>query len=1284
MLLWPHSCFFQLVTQIVASEPPVELSLLASVVRRAKQREIDGIMAQTSSSFALLAKAFSKKQPPDPRVDREEIQVPTFFNFFWADWMMVLGPSTYLNLQVLPHEKSYLLEMLLLQVLSVLLWTLAWRLADDMLEHRSRSSAIADRKKHDWKNLDDKLTRTEEDNIGCSSVQVQDLCVTYPADISLFSSCFARIRKFLRSTCLPRRRTNKVRGTSTSDEAASHQARTSDAQHVTALRGVSLAIQPGELFCLLGHNGAGKSTLIQVLTGLLHPTSGGVSIFGRRFFQDFRIKTAMSRNRSCCGSRSTKNLEAALKPDEQLVGLCPQQNFLFENLTVREALTVCVELRNWRIFPRSKSSSASSCSQFLQPLIKDVNAEVEFLLSEAGFAFEDENKLCSQLSGGWKRKLCCVVAFCGQPKLVVLDEPTSGMDPLNRRVTWDFILRRKRLGRTAILLTTHHMDEADLLSDKICILKDGEVECLGSPKFLKAQVNSGYQLVPTFVDTENYKDDSDRSASSGDREMKMVQEDADGNPYASCDVDPNKASALQCLEREIVNYAAEQDMLNAVDHHEESKSFLTYHSEAFSALAMSPAWVSKLRTDQFCNLLREIDRRSRRIGNIAHITFHMVTMEDVFLKVGRRDRSFQWPAAEDVDVRGRTSSENSDLATERPDAMEIDGSDGVHDLGVVASRTARCGGDEEVQDALMEHSCILDDECDPVVVVEDEEHTDETERELLLEENRRRKATKVSELRQSSSSWFSPFATLCKSEPRTWVSQFGCLFGRRATLLRARLPSVAGLFVSALIIVLFSTYTLFVVSRIFVLPDPYGIRSLLQPGSRNRNHSQNNGGSGSSETTSAAGDSWSSLVVEEHLGRLFSEADLPARIRSLTSSELAVANRVAGFLSSYFVLVTVGVFMLFAQGNLVQILCFRYVTLCLRVLAEDARSGFRELLFVNGCRTWVYWAANLLFDFLFLSCSVTGFFLLFHFVPIVFARLLNFEDGAVASTFSAAGGNQNNDPAGGFASQYDGWQFSSPFLGFQVFYNFNLDLHCSVVLAVCAFLVYLYLLHLVTENVSCPRLKLKYSKICGARKSSPDRAVYEEEEDELQVDSRRHRKVSPEKTLQCSADCSTSTDPGLQDADNMSALLSDAVDSRKESQWDGSYRKSSPKKPSALRSCCATLFKSVWRSSVSAVNQCPRRCCSCAARICCRKAHKVKVKRCCSRFWWQGRRSTGTNVAGTSASTRSLLRRNNTQHGCTRQSHEDGQKARQRCPAIKSKSHHALPFATSHLGSAQL
>lgn len=151
----------------------------------------------------------------------------------------------------------------------------------------------------------------------------------------------------------------------------------------------------------------------------------------------------------------------------QSMGVCPQQNVLFNNLTVLEHLS---------FFERLKGVSSFG--------IEDRAREVglgEFFHTKAG-----------QLSGGNKRKLQLAIALSGEPKLVLLDEPTSGMDPYSRRATWD-LLRQKRHGKI-ILLTTHFMDEAEVLADRVAILKEGSLQCCGSVLFLKERFGLGYNI----------------------------------------------------------------------------------------------------------------------------------------------------------------------------------------------------------------------------------------------------------------------------------------------------------------------------------------------------------------------------------------------------------------------------------------------------------------------------------------------------------------------------------------------------------------------------------------------------------------------------------------------------------------------------------------------------------------------------------------------------------------------------------------------------------------------
>uniref|UniRef100_A0A8C7YEB2 ATP-binding cassette, sub-family A (ABC1), member 3b n=1 Tax=Oryzias sinensis TaxID=183150 RepID=A0A8C7YEB2_9TELE len=214
-----------------------------------------------------------------------------------------------------------------------------------------------------------------------------------------------------------------------------------------AVRDLTLNMFEGQITVLLGHNGAGKTTTLSMLTGLYPPSSGRAYINGYDICQDMALI-------------------------RRSLGLCPQHDVLFDNLTVREHLLFYAQLKGY---------SKDKIPDEVDRIIRILN-------------LEDKRRARSKtLSGGMKRKLSIGIALIGDSKVVMLDEPTSGMDPSARRATWDLLQGEKR-GRT-ILLTTHFMDEADLLGDRIAIMAGGELQCCGSPLFLKNKYGAGYHMV---------------------------------------------------------------------------------------------------------------------------------------------------------------------------------------------------------------------------------------------------------------------------------------------------------------------------------------------------------------------------------------------------------------------------------------------------------------------------------------------------------------------------------------------------------------------------------------------------------------------------------------------------------------------------------------------------------------------------------------------------------------------------------------------------------------------
>uniref|UniRef100_A0A4W5MXT9 ATP binding cassette subfamily A member 3 n=1 Tax=Hucho hucho TaxID=62062 RepID=A0A4W5MXT9_9TELE len=214
-----------------------------------------------------------------------------------------------------------------------------------------------------------------------------------------------------------------------------------------AVKDLTLNMFEGQITVLLGHNGAGKTTTLSMLTGLFPPSSGRAYINGYDICQDMTLI-------------------------RHSLGLCPQHDVLFDNLTVREHLLFYTQLKGY---------SQEKIPAEVDRIIRILNLE------------DKRHSHSKTLSGGMKRKLSIGIGLIGDSKVVMLDEPTSGMDPSARRATWDLLQGEKR-GRT-ILLTTHFMDEADLLGDRIAIMAGGELQCCGSPLFLKNKYGAGYHMV---------------------------------------------------------------------------------------------------------------------------------------------------------------------------------------------------------------------------------------------------------------------------------------------------------------------------------------------------------------------------------------------------------------------------------------------------------------------------------------------------------------------------------------------------------------------------------------------------------------------------------------------------------------------------------------------------------------------------------------------------------------------------------------------------------------------
>lgn len=209
----------------------------------------------------------------------------------------------------------------------------------------------------------------------------------------------------------------------------------------TANDDLTFEVEAGEIFGFLGANGAGKTTAIKILCGLSYPTSGDINVAG---FDVYKERESVKRN----------------------IGYMSQKFSLYEDLTVFE---------NIRFYGGIYGLSKTEINSKADELLKKLDLE------------HARNKRISALPLGWKQKLAFSVAIFHDPKIVFLDEPTGGVDPVTRRQFWDLIYDAARAGIT-VFVTTHYMDEAEYC-DRVSIMVDGRIEALDTPENLKEQFN---------------------------------------------------------------------------------------------------------------------------------------------------------------------------------------------------------------------------------------------------------------------------------------------------------------------------------------------------------------------------------------------------------------------------------------------------------------------------------------------------------------------------------------------------------------------------------------------------------------------------------------------------------------------------------------------------------------------------------------------------------------------------------------------------------------------------
>ena len=220
----------------------------------------------------------------------------------------------------------------------------------------------------------------------------------------------------------------------------------------TAVFKINFGVKNDQLFCLLGHNGAGKTTTFNMLSGMFPPTKGDAYIFG-------------------------KSVRHELRQVQGMMGICPQHDVLWSELSANEHLSLFAGL------------------SLVEP--SKVPGLIEYFLNAVDLT-DWGNTPCSKYSGGMRRRLSVACSLIADPNVVYLDEPTTGMDPVNRRGVWDVIEKAKK--DRVVVLTTHAMEEADTLGDVISIMSRGRLHCLGTSLHLKNKYGSGYHVDVTCTE----------------------------------------------------------------------------------------------------------------------------------------------------------------------------------------------------------------------------------------------------------------------------------------------------------------------------------------------------------------------------------------------------------------------------------------------------------------------------------------------------------------------------------------------------------------------------------------------------------------------------------------------------------------------------------------------------------------------------------------------------------------------------------------------------------------
>lgn len=320
---------------------------------------------------------------------------------------------------------------------------------------------------------------------------------------------------------------------------------------VEAVRGLDLEVREGECFGFLGPNGAGKTTTIEILEGLLDATSGEVEILGKRW------------------DRQANQIR-------EEIGISLQETRLSEKLTVAETL------RLFRSFYKNGI---------------DVETAMKMVSLES-----KAKSLLRALSGGQKQRLAVATALVGDPKLLFLDEPTTGLDPSSRRQLWEIITSFRNDGKT-VMLTTHYMDEAERLCDRVAIVDRGKVIALGTPRELISQLG-GEHIIEFSIRVEQ-----DQTSNVEAIRSKL---------QATCETLPH----VTATQQSVPNVVEQEPQANAAESADENESQTISMILTSTAPHLTiPALLQKLQDERL---------------TLAGLTTRTASLEDVFVNLTGR------------------------------------------------------------------------------------------------------------------------------------------------------------------------------------------------------------------------------------------------------------------------------------------------------------------------------------------------------------------------------------------------------------------------------------------------------------------------------------------------------------------------------------------------------------------------------------------------------------------------------------------------------------------------